>query len=696
MTLWASALARRPSAKMKKRGRQLSFITLVLALDATRAVEQRSPSACGHSAHAAVARKAETERVAGTLSVRDACLIDGDDASEQVWLLQTESRRLLPAKRPGPPPEAPSATKARDILLAGAPPISDFRQAQAANTTARAADEVAVSELPIQGAVLGKLRQQLVLLLDHPSVQRRIPVNPWALCGLIGGVVTLLCLGCYLGSASAPASPADILKHRRRATSEPVQSTQERNMTRPRSFTPRLTVTRTSLSFGLPLVDKIHEEPAESLPAAMPAGASSREVTIMVSNLIIGSGVLTLPHGFVLAGWVALPVMVGTVAILAFTACLLGSACGVMVGRGISDPSFGDISEAALGAWSRPVFEVFCLAECFIVCAWHFIFIGDSLAPVFGCDAIVVILVSGVICLLCFLLPRRVFTILSVLGLALTFAAAGALMVTGMELPTAQETQVLATPTCISGLMKMSAFTVFAIGDHAVFGGIYAASADEAAYKDGMVGAFAFFAVVAVVVTAVAYATFGSALKADALNNIGKDTNLQMLHGWSWLFAFANLCLSARMMTSAIPAFLRPLINFSVQAVEGSLGMDLSVPANTGSELSLIRESPKKFTVRMAFIVAVIGVVVLAASILADHLTPVETLIGSSFAVVNCFWLPCLAHWKLGNPSRGSRMAMALLLLSASTWGAIGTFDSAKAILSDSPLHKLHKAAALL
>merc|ERR1740121_1654356 len=107
----------------------------------------------------------------------------------------------------------------------------------------------------------------------------------------------------------------------------------------------------------------------------------------------------------------------------------------------------------------------------------------------------------------------------------------------------------------------MSATTALAVGDHAVFGGVYQVAKDEAAFRGGLIGGFAIFTIVALVFTISSYATFGSVLKPVSLNNIGRDTNMEIIPGWAWLFVTANLALTMRALLT-IPAFAKPLIAF--------------------------------------------------------------------------------------------------------------------------------------
>lgn len=425
------------------------------------------------------------------------------------------------------------------------------------------------------------------------------------------------------------------------------------------------------------LVESVKEDEEEIIE-----GASTREVSIMVANLIVGNGLLTMPYGFALAGWVAVPVVILTIAVLVFTGILLGSAFGSMFDRGVMAPNFGDISEAAFGTWSRPIFEIFCLGECAFLTIFFFVFSGSSLAPVFGCSNTLAIMGSGILCCLVFLLPRRVFTLLSMVGLGLTFFALGAVVVTGaLLLPQFETTQVLATPSWVSGAVGTAAFTALCSGDHAVFGGIYSVAANESAFRGGLIGGFAIFAVVALFFNIVCYATFGNALKPVSLNNIGRDANLEIIPGCAWLFVSANLALTARALLT-IPAFSRPLINFCAQALGAKMDMDLSVPVNLESELSLLQEAPKKFGLRMALIGTVIGVAAVSAILLSDVLAALETLTSAFFKTVNCFWLPCCGVWMLCNPSWGRRAAILLVLLPATAWGISGTYSSVQTILS--------------
>merc|ERR1719410_148619 len=157
-------------------------------------------------------------------------------------------------------------------------------------------------------------------------------------------------------------------------------------------------------------------------------------------------------------------------------------------------------------------------------------------------------------------------------------------MVTGFFLPEVPSPPVLVTPTWTAGAMATSAFVALSVGDHAVFGGIYAVAANESAYRGGLIGGFSIFCVVALVFTCFCYKTFGGALQPISLNNIGRDAKLEIMPGWAWLFVVANLALTVRALLT-IPAFARPLINFGAQALESRTGTSLSVPATLESEL---------------------------------------------------------------------------------------------------------------
>lgn len=419
--------------------------------------------------------------------------------------------------------------------------------------------------------------------------------------------------------------------------------------------------------------------------------ASAAQVGYGVANLIVGGAVFTVPYALKVGGWSSLPVVLLSVAAMYFSAQLLGEVLEAAEARGYASPSFGVVGELTFGPAFGPIFTLFCVGEVFFNCIFFLLFVSHTLSAVVLVPVRALVPVCALVGVLLHMVPRRYFSVLSVLGLSFTLAAAAAVVGSGLELlPDSASTGQSAFGTggaVAGGVMTLSAVAM-GCGDHAVFPGIYAGSQDPGSYRRGMQLGFLAFGVLAALLCAVAYATFGSALNPVALTNIGLDGDGRHFAGVPGVLrTTANTALALRSLT-VMPVFMKPVLTSVGGAFGRLLRADVALPPGAESDLDLLKESKgrARFAARLVMTCVVWGLAAALGVALADLLAELETLMCSFFKSVNVFVIPACGYLTICRSDLRQRplqaVAAVLLLVLGVSWGIVGSTAAAKAMLA--------------
>jgi len=417
-------------------------------------------------------------------------------------------------------------------------------------------------------------------------------------------------------------------------------------------------------------------------------GLSTTEVGLAVASFILGPAALTIPFAFVLSGWLALLAICLGMALMLLTAVMLGDVLEEVESRGRFDPSYGDVGELTFGEAFKPVFTVICTVEVFFVAIFFVIFIGQTLSATFGLDAEKVVWSAAALGVVVTLIPKRFFSILSVLGVFLTTVAVAAAVVSGVLLfpDRVADSQSLFGTVGLSGMLFGVSSTAVAVGDHAVFPGLYAAAQDRQCFQSGLVMGYAIFLCVVLVLCITTYAAFGVSLDAVVLTNIGEDAEGNpdgMMP--NWVPVACNILLAVRTMV-VIPNFMKPMITLLQETVIHFTNVDLSMPKDMETEFAMLKESPGKFMGRLALICLSFFICALCGDLLSDFISDLETLISSLFKSINVFIIPCWGYWTLcGRSLKGQpvkKCIILLLVLLGVVWGIFGTISAVSTIAS--------------
>lgn len=413
---------------------------------------------------------------------------------------------------------------------------------------------------------------------------------------------------------------------------------------------------------------------------------SSVQVGFAVANLVMGNALLTVPFGFALCGWSAVPMIVLSTALLLYTACLLGDVIEVL-DKEMDEPGYCDIAVKAFGDRVAPVLVAFCCGECFFMLVFFFVFVGTSLAHTLSLPVPDVIFAVVPIAFLIKMVPTRYFSMLSILGLFLVLAACAACVYSGIELPEPSTSKSMWGTVSLAGVFSTMGAVAVCVSDHPVFPELYHSSRSKAAFQKGLVIGFMVFLLVALVLGAATYASFGASLHQVALKNIGFDTHHQPVPAVpQWLGPTCNIVLSARCV-QVMPNFLGPILEL-VYGILKRCGLDLSIPyGNAESELSLLKSYPGKCVGRLVIIGSCLLLCGFCSSLFDNLMDLVESLMSSMFKSVNAFVIPCLGYYALcrsqlhGKPLK--RFSLLFILSIGVSYGVVGTITSLQSMYAE-------------
>jgi len=406
------------------------------------------------------------------------------------------------------------------------------------------------------------------------------------------------------------------------------------------------------------------------------------QVSGAVANLILGATIFILPHGFVLSGWIGAPVVVLATLMMLYTANLLGDVLEEIEARGHPVADYGAVGELTFGPKFKPVFQGFCLIECLFMSMLFLVFIGHCMHATFMLPQTLVVFSAASLSILLTLVPQRYVSVLSLFGILMTVFASGALTASGLLLPAKMitDSQSLLGSNGFSGAFTVFAAVALCVGDHAVFPSVYSdvASHDGAVYRAGMSRGFYMFLGLALLVSATAYATFGTALDPMALTNIGKGLQGGALHGFpSWIAVGCNVALAVRSLV-VLPHFLAPVISSVMKtwSPRAAHNLELRLPSSAG-QTSAIR----LLATCLTFYACASG-----ACLLAGRLTELETLTSSLFKSMNAVIIPCWGYFVLcqhrlrGKPLR--TFFLLAVLVAGVIWCIFGTAFAVSTLFS--------------
>ena len=303
---------------------------------------------------------------------------------------------------------------------------------------------------------------------------------------------------------------------------------------------------------------------------------------------------------------------------------------------------FGKIGEQMFGPRALPVLRVFALTECFCICSWCLVFVGEAVASFFPLSKSVVIIIASATGPVLFVMPPWALSYISMLGIIFVLSGAALALWSGATLPQRATDQTVLGTDGLGAAISTASFVIISIGQHAVFPKLYQQAKSMYAYRDGMIIGFLAFLVASWVVGLPCYWFFGGETKIIVLSNVGRD--LDGNEGPLVAFGGVVSLLIAARTWSVCPFFVQPIS-------------------------TLIPRIPP---VAAAVIVFLMNGLV--SVIFAEDISIMVKFVASAFRSINAFVIPGLGFlvlcgryrsWKLRGP-------ITILVFCGIAYGALG------------------------
>lgn len=392
-----------------------------------------------------------------------------------------------------------------------------------------------------------------------------------------------------------------------------------------------------------------------------PANLGTMGCAAAIVNLILGTGIFTVPYCFSKGGWQQAPIVALVIGIFWWTAYLLGRALDEARGRGYPQPDFGIVGELAFGPKFNGVFTFVCCGECFLMSTFYLLFIAESIKIVWPTSKVLLIVLAAASGVGSSLVPKQYIAVVSAMGVFLTFSCVVALVGCGVSLEHWDTGQSFQGKVGLSVSLHSLSSVAVAVGDHAIFPGVFNIVKTRENFERGTALGFTFVAVSVLIMATVAYITYGDALKEIALANMGRDLGGDPVPGQGWIGSTANLLIAVRTVL-ALPSFIRPVVAILQDALVG--------------------ERSQTDCLRFGLLTLAFAACAGAGIVLADHLTEVEDLVSAMFKSLNGIVIPCLCYLRLCKPTK-PHLVLAIILISiaGAVWGIGGTVLSVYGII---------------
>jgi len=419
-------------------------------------------------------------------------------------------------------------------------------------------------------------------------------------------------------------------------------------------------------------------------PTATPTQVKWTRAGFLVANLIVGSGIFTTPYGFKEAGWFAVVLAVLSTTVATWTGLLIGDLLESVSGpaalvSNATPPTYNTVGERAFGRAFLPFFGAFGIGQCLLQGVYMISLSAQSWQASLGFSVNKMICANAVVCLCISLIPRRYFSIIAKLGVAITLAAIAVVVASGLSLipsGTANRHQS-SFGAGFAGVSGSLSTVILSCGDHVCFPDIYTATGSQKqTYKKGIVMGFSIFLLCVLGFCIPCYFTLGDTIEPNVLTNIGMNGHGEITSFPREFRIVTNAVLAFRFLF-IIPCFMPAIFAASDSFAGAILKMELSDAAGVESIFVFLREWPRKFTVCLVSRVIGYCILVCSAIFFASFLGPLVTIVGSLFQSINVIVIPCLAYNRLcpeklqGRPAK--RLLLWLLVLVGLIWCIGGT-----------------------
>lgn len=420
-----------------------------------------------------------------------------------------------------------------------------------------------------------------------------------------------------------------------------------------------------------PLAVELKNEASSSV-----RGVSMWGTVVTMLNVFVGGGFVVLPYAFRLSGWLFVPVLLAVGVLMGFTLWIMGfllqmvdqKADELNVPR--SQRDWGWIGYMAFGTPGRLLFAgcmFFDLAGGALVLMSIVIEQLPFLLPI---NHKVTAVLSCIVAILFCLLPKKAFSWMAVVGMASQVFLVMGLVITGLQLHSAGEVAEDQVALNISGLPQGFGIALLCFLAHSEAPLIYQLMEDKRQWNRVVVYSMTLTEVFLLAFGILGYGFFGGSVAQSIADNIGRDTELQLL-------------------PNALSAFL---------AAATILGLSskqlVTLPLLLDATTDLFGEKlQKKGQFAMKAVILILSTILCV--LLKNAVAFMGDLVGILPANCVCVVFPCLAFLKLngGNMGRWPKLGVLSLAVLFGLYSVYGTIETVRQELA---VHEAHEAAVRL
>ncbi|EWC48278.1 hypothetical protein DRE_02382 [Drechslerella stenobrocha 248] len=410
----------------------------------------------------------------------------------------------------------------------------------------------------------------------------------------------------------------------------------------------------------------ITDENGKTVTVNVAVGQSTIYQTIFNSiNTLVGIGLLSLPLGFRLSGWIiGVAFMVFSMASTAYTA-------GIIAACMESNPvliTYGDIAWAAFGRKGRVIISIIFFLELLAACVALVILFADSLHDLIpGVSVLTWKLFCGVVLTPLSFLPLRLLSVTSILGIVCTFSIVGMIFVSGLVTQEQPGSLIHPAKTYLLpeywGQVPLSlGILISPWGGHSVFPNIYRDMRHPYKFGKAIKVTYTFTFLLDLSMAVVGYLLFGDTVRDIVTSNILLNPQT------SQKLSIALISFIAAIPITKTPLNARPIIS----TFEVLLGIDQRAiaPGEDAVGMSPFVRGLYSVLIRVGSVFAFVTIAILVPSF-----ERIMALMGSALCFLICIILPLMFRLRIfaGKLSRRTVIFDWSLIIFSSILAIAGT-----------------------
>ncbi|KAF3173798.1 hypothetical protein TWF106_000404 [Orbilia oligospora] len=373
-------------------------------------------------------------------------------------------------------------------------------------------------------------------------------------------------------------------------------------------------------------------------------GQSTIYQTIFNSiNTLVGIGLLSLPLGFRLSGWIiGIVFMVFSMLSTAYTAKIIA----VCMDSNPALITYGDLAWAAFGRKGRIIISIVFFLELLAACVALVILFADSLHD---------------------LMPEVLLSVTSILGIVCTFSIVGMIFISGLATQEQPGSLLHPAKTYLLpehwGQVPLSlGILISPWGGHSVFPNIYRDMRHPYKFGKAIKVTYTFTFLLDLSMAVVGYLLFGDTVKDIVTSNIllNPQTNKKL--------SIALISFIAAIPITKTPLNARPIIS----TFEVLLGLDQRIlaPGEEGAGISQFTHTMYSVLIRVGCVFSFITIAILVPSF-----ERIMALMGSALCFLICIILPIVFRLRIfaGNLPRRTVIFDWFLIIFSSILAIAGT-----------------------